>query len=239
MSQAKSTLYALLVGFAVFASSAARADDIAIEGDRVTLAMILPALAGSTLGALDVGPSPMPGQSSVIRASDVRAKLKEGGHDARGLAIPKRVRLVRRAKKLEEAELAERVMAALAPSVAPCDIEQLSSLPALTIAAGDFELEAEALARKATGRTNVVVVLRQGERVQRISAQAVLTCPEPVIMPGARVRLVVNVGAVHVSAPGVAHQPGRVGDEIRVTNQLTKKSLMARVLDGNSVEVLR
>jgi hypothetical protein len=228
-----------LLALSVLSHSQARAEDIAVESERVTLAMILPALEGTELGALDVAPAPLPGESSVIRSSDVKAKLRESGRDARGLAIPKSVRIVRQAKKLEQRDLDELVKTALAPRVAPCDIEQLSTLPALTVAAGDFELDAEPLARKQSGRTNVTIKLTQGDRVQRISAQAVLSCPEPVVMPGASIRLVVNAGAVHVSAPGVANQPGRVGDEIRVTNQLTKKGLRGRVLDAQSVEVIQ
>ena len=69
--------------------------------------------------------------------------------------------------------------------------------------------------------------------------QLTLGCPEPVIVSGAQIRLVINNGSVHVSAPGTAHQPGRVGDEIRVTNQLSKKSLLARVIDAQSAEVIR
>jgi flagella basal body P-ring formation protein FlgA len=46
-------------------------------------------------------------------------------------------------------------------------------------------------------------------------------------------------GPVRVSAPATAHQAGRVGDEVRVTNQVTKKQLRARVLDAQTVEVLR
>jgi len=216
----------------------AHADDIAVESERVTLAMILPALLGTELGALDVAPAPLPGESSVIRASDVKAKLKESGRDPRGLAIPKSVRIVRHEKKLGKSELDALVKRALAPRVAPCDVTQLSALPELTLAAGEFEVEAEPLPRKASGRTNAVITVRQGEQVQRISAQAVLSCPEPVVMPGAQLRLVVHYGAVHVSAPGVAAQPGRVGDEIRVTNQLTRKSLKARVIDAQSAEVI-
>ena len=109
----------------------------------------------------------------------------------------------------------------------------------MTIAEGDFELEADALPRKQSGRTNVSIIVKQGDRTQRVSMQAVLTCPEPVILPGATVRLMVNYGSVHVSAPGTAGQAGRVGDEIRVTNQLTKKSMRARVIDAQSVEVLQ
>ena len=44
---------------------------------------------------------------------------------------------------------------------------------------------------------------------------------------------------VDVCAPGVANQPGRVGDEIRVTNSMSKKSLIGRVLDAQSVEVVQ
>ena len=228
----------VLFAVVALAQGRARADDIAIESERVTLAMILPALEGTELGALDLAAAPLPGESRVIRASDVKAKLRESGRDARGLAIPRSVRVVRHARSLDASQLDELARRALAPRVAPCNVEQLSVLPPMTLAAGEFELEAEALPRKASGRTNVVISLRQGERTQRLSLQAVLSCPEPVIMPGAQVKLIVIAGAVHVSAPGIAHQAGRVGDEIRVTNQITKKSLKARVLDAQSVEVI-
>jgi len=216
----------------------ARADEIAVESERVTLAMILPALEGTELGGLDLAPSPLPGESSVIRASDVKAKLKASGRDARGLAIPKSTRVTRHKKTLDAQQLDAMAKRALAPRVAPCNVEQLSALQPMVLAEGDFELTADAMPRKQSGRTSVMVTVKQGERVQRLSMQAVLSCPEPVVMPGAQVRLSLHYGAVHVSAPGVATQPGRVGEEIRVTNQLTKKSLKARVIDAQSVEVV-
>jgi flagella basal body P-ring formation protein FlgA len=52
------------------------------------------------------------------------------------------------------------------------------------------------------------------------------------------VKLVAIQGPVRVSAPATAHQAGRVGDEVRVTNQVTKKQLRARVIDAQTVEVL-
>ena len=84
----------------------------------------------------------------------------------------------------------------------------------------------------------LVVTLTQGERSQRISAQVDLSCPEPVIQPGASVRAVYATGMVRVSTTATAHQAGRVGDEIRITNQATKKQLRARVIDAQTVEVL-
>jgi hypothetical protein len=233
----KKTLYAAALLLAL--PHSVRADEVAVEGERVTLAMILPALTGTELGELDLAPAPLPGESSVIRASDVKAKLKESGRDARGLMIPKSVKLVRRKRTVETKELDALAKVALAPRVAPCNVEQLSVLSPVTLGEGEFELEAEAMQRKQSGRTNVVLTLRQGERTQRISMQAVLSCPAPVVQPGAQVRLIVINGAVRVTAPGVATQPGRVGDEIRVTNSISKKSLMGRVIDAQSVEVVQ
>ncbi len=213
-------------------------NDIAIESERVTLAMILPALEGTDLGALDLAPAPLPGESRVIRASDIKAKLHESGRDARGLAIPRSVRVVRHAHTLAAAELDDLAKKALSARVAPCSVTELSTLTPLTIAEGPFELEAEATPRKVSGRTHAALIVRQGERTQRLSVQAVVSCPEPVVMPGAELKLIAVSGAVRVSAPAVAQQPGRIGDEIRVTNQITKKSLKARVLDAQSAEVI-
>lgn len=239
----KNKLYALLLcaalALVVLTHGEAQAEDIAVEGDRVTLAMILPALQGTELGGLDLAASPLPGESSVIRASDVKAKLRESGRDARGLLIPKSVRLVRHKKSLDAKELDGLIRSALAARVAPCTVAQLSTLQPITIAQGEFQLEAEPMPRKQSGRTSAVVTVKQGDRTQRVNVQAQLDCPAPVVMPGAQIRLVLNSGSVHVSAPGIAHQPGRVGDEIRVTNQLTKTSLMARVIDAQSAEVIR
>ena len=127
---------------------------------------------------------------------------------------------------------------ALAAQVAPCTVESVSTLPAVTLGGGDYDVETEAAARRNSGRVGVVITLKQGERSQRISAQVELTCPQPVVQPGANVRAVYAHGVVRVSAMATVHQAGRVGDEIRVTNQATKKQLRARVIDAQTVEVL-
>ena len=228
----------MLLGLASLRATA-RAEEVAVEGERVTLAMLLPALVGSELGGLEIAAAPLPGAQSVIRASDIKAKLKESGHDPRGLAIPRSVRVVRRARSLEARELEDEVRKALGMQVAPCEIAEVSKLPKLTVGAGELAIEAEPMPRKASGRTTFSINVRQGERSQRISAQAVLACPQPVVMPGSQVRIVAISGPVRVTAPGVATQPGRVGDEIRVTNQLSKRGLRARVIDAQSVEVVQ
>jgi len=229
---------ALWVGL-VSPRSVAHAEEVAVEGDRVTLAMILPALAGSEIGGVDIAAAPLPGKHSVVRASDIKAKLKASGRDSRGLAIPRSVRLVRRARTIDAKELEEMVRTALAPHIAPCDVAQVSVLEPITIGDGEFELEASPVQRKQSGRTQATITFRQGERSQRISTQAVLHCPDPVMLPGSTIRLVAISGPVRVSAPGTVNQPGRVGDEIRVTNQLTRRALKARVIDAQTAEVIQ
>jgi hypothetical protein len=233
-----------LVHVAVLAASLsfaarARAEELAVEGESVALAAILPVLAGTELGSLIVADAPLPGESRVVRASDIKALLKAHGADARGLALPRSVRLVRRARTVSEAELGKRVREAVAAQIAPCQIASLSTLPAVSLGAGDYDVVAQPSARRDSGRAALVITLKQGDRVQRISAQLELSCPAPVLQPGANVRLVAVQGSVRVSAPAVAHQPGRVGDEIRVTNQVTKRQLRARVIDAQTVEVVQ
>ncbi|MEZ4253151.1 MAG: hypothetical protein R3B99_33505 [Polyangiales bacterium] len=65
-----------------------------------------------------------------------------------------------------------------------------------------------------------VVRVREAGREQRVSVRATVRCPEPEVAAGARVRVVVRIGAVQATATGVA--PGRSGDVIEVTNDATR-----------------
>jgi hypothetical protein len=219
--------------------SVARADTVYASGDVVRLRELLPALAGSELGELPVGKAPLPGQSSVVLGSDVRRALKEAGHDARGLAIPRSSRVERKAQTLSESELKARVGDALASSVAPCSIGSMSSFAAITLGDGPYELRADAPPRRNSGRSAFSLTLVQGTDSRRIHGQIELHCPPPAVQPGASVKLTVTSGAVRVSAPATAHQPGQPGDQIRVTSSLNRQSYLARVVDANTVELVR
>lgn len=221
------------------ALSLAHAEDLAVEGERVQLYAVLPALEGTELGELVVADAPLPGESRVVRASDIKAVLKANGRDARGLDLPRSIRLVRKARNVSDTELAQRVRAAVASQIAPCQVQSLSTLPPVSVGGGDYEVEATLPPRRDSGRASLSITVKQGERSQRISAQAELICPEPVIQPGMNVKLVSVQGPVRVSAPATVHQAGRVGDEVRVTNQVSKKQLRARVIDAQTVEVLQ
>lgn len=206
---------------------------------QITLAEILPALAGSDLGALELGPAPPPGESRVVRRSEVLAALRTAGRDPRGLAIPASTRVRREARALEPEALAELARPAVAEALAPCRVESLSFQHGATLAEGDVEVEVDGSPIPRTGRSVVVVVLRTGSVEVRAPAQAEVECPPPIVHPGQRVSIIARFGAVEASAPGVARQPGRTGDVIRVQSAHSRATLRARVIDAETVEVVR
>ena len=63
-------------------------------------------------------------------------------------------------------------------------------------------------------------------------------CPQVVVQSGRQVRIVAAIGNVRASASGEARQNGRVGEIIRVYNQVTRKMLRAKVIDEQTVEVV-
>ncbi len=219
--------------------STARADDVEVSGERITLAMILPALAGTELGSLDLGASPQPGRPMWVRASDVRAALRRDHRDDRGLSIPSRTRVLRPVRLLDAKELERLARDSLQAVLAPCKVESIAPLEPQTLAAGEVTVTAVAEPPRTSGRVAFQLTVTQSSTSSTQHAQAVVECPPAVVAAGATLRLVATVGAVKVVAPGVAGQAGRVGDEIRVTNSITRKALKARVLDAQSAEVLQ
>ncbi len=59
----------------------------------------------------------------------------------------------------------------------------------------------------------------------------------PDIESGRETLIIYSDGLCRVTAPGVALQPGAVGDYIKVRNQATKKIIMSRVIDDRAVAV--
>ena len=54
---------------------------------------------------------------------------------------------------------------------------------------------------------------------------------------GAQVVLLYETGSLHVEAPGIAHEPGKIGDVIQVKNPASGKLLRGVVIDARSVRV--
>lgn len=60
----------------------------------------------------------------------------------------------------------------------------------------------------------------------------------PLVERGDRVKLLVSAGPVNVSTLGVAKADGGAGDQIRVENLSSRKTVIGRVVDDTTVEVL-
>jgi len=59
----------------------------------------------------------------------------------------------------------------------------------------------------------------------------------PLITKGDRVTIIAELPNLIVTAVGIAQGQGSAGDQIRVTNSMGKKEIIARVVDGSTVTV--
>lgn len=211
---------------------------VASAQDAVVLAEVVPALEGTELGALEIGPAPPPGRARRVTRGEVLAALRRAGRSTRGLSIPRVIRVRREARTLSAEALTSLARSFADATLSPCRIESFDVHNGASVATGPLEVAVEGQTPRRSGAAPVVVVLTAGGRETRVPAQARVACPAPVIRPGARVQLVARFGRVEATAPGVARQPGRVGDVIRVQNLRSRATLSARVLDDRRVEVL-
>ncbi|MFK7988971.1 MAG: flagella basal body P-ring formation protein FlgA [Sandaracinaceae bacterium] len=204
--------------------------------DEVRLAELIPALAETELGRLPITAAPPPGGRVVVRRSDVLAALRRADRPTGGLAIPARTVIRRDAQELDADALAELAAPSAAAVMAPCRVTSIEVHGTAAIPPGEGHVTVEGQAPRRGGATPMVLLV--GPRQLRVPAHARVECPAPVIAPGRHVRLEARYGNVVASMPGVARQPGRVGDVIRVTSGPTRRVLRARVRDANTLEVV-
>ena len=206
--------------------------------DRITVAEVIPVLAGSEVGQLELGPAPAPGRSRVVHAREVRAALKKAGVDATGIRIPKRRRIERAARSIEPAELAQLARHAIEQALGACHPVEITSRQAVQVGTGELDISASAPRPTRSGQGSVMLALASDGRTVRVPVRVRYDCPPPVIRSGAAVTVIAVVGNVRATAPAVAAQAGRVGDRIHVTNRLTGSRLLAQVVDATTVEVV-
>lgn len=78
---------------------------------------------------------------------------------------------------------------------------------------------------------------RRAIRVNSIIRGPMMETP-PLIFKGDRVKLVAKIGALTVRTIGIAKNEGGKGDQIRVVNISSKKTVVGRVMDAATVEVV-
>jgi len=213
---------------------------LAAAQDRVTLDEVLPALSGTDIGAIELGAAPPPGNSRIVRRSEVLNALRRAGRPSDGLAIPRSTRIHRGARQLNETQLERLIGPAVHAALAPCTIGELVLPEQTTLPSGGLDVSAEARRPSRSGRATAVAIIRSGARETRVPVRAAVTCPPPSIEPGSRVNVVVWVGNVRATAQGEARQPGRIGDSIRVRIASgNRRTVEARVVNAQTVELLR
>lgn len=221
------------------AVSDAQAQALRSQGSRIRLSELVPALAGTELGALDVGPAPPPGAHRVVYRAEVLRALRRAGRDRRGLAIPRRFRVTRRGRTVGGRELDGLARPAVGRALSPCRVETLTGAGQIRVPQGALEVSAEGQAPRRSGVVPVSLRLSADGFETRLPLRARVSCPPPLVRAGAQVQLLVRRGRVEARAPGIARQHGRVGDTIVVQNTRSRTRVSGRVLDAQTVEVSR
>ena len=207
--------------------------------ERILLQEVLPALQETELGHIELGRAPPPGTGRVVRRSEVLAALRDAGHEVRGLAIPAATRIERRARVLDRDAFAELARTRIVHALTPCRVETLHSPATITLPEGPASVRVDISPVRRTGSMTAVVIVDVAGRETRVPVRVDVTCPAPTVQPGNQVRIVVAVGNVLATAPGEVRQSGYAGENIRVTNRLTRRTILARVVDGETVRLLR
>jgi hypothetical protein len=205
--------------------------------ERITLAEVIPALSGTELGDIDLGEAPAPGLSRVVSRSEVLAALRRVDRSAKGLLIPRATRIERVARRIEASELAALIAPALSEAISPCELGQLRALDAVSVPQGQLVVRAEGRAPARSGNVSAVVILESRGRALRLAVRATAVCPAPLVQSSSPVRIVAKIGNVVASAPGEAHQAGRLNDIVLVSRRTDGARIRARVVDRDTVEV--
>ena len=209
------------------------------HAEDVVLSEVIPSLAGTQFGSAVIGEAPATGKEKRFSRKEISRALKVQGIDASIFRLPKSVKISRKPRWIERAELEQLVRTDVEAHMAPCTVTQLELPDKIKIGPGDATVDVKAHKPQRTGRASASVRLITKKGEAKFSAMAHVTCPDAAVAPGDRVTIQVKLGNVKATAPGVINQRGRVGDTVRVRNLVTQASLMAKVVDAGTVEVKR
>ena len=223
-------------------AAAAKLRRVAVDGDRITLGDVL-ASAPAEVARLDLGPAPEPGKTKVIHGKLIRRRLREALISIKGLRIPGKVRVIRRAQVLTELQLQALVERQL-PRYLPgkVQVKRLKVKGGITLPRGTVHLWAEDVKLR-RGHQTVIAFVRAGDsRAKRVlvgvdvergrSGGALL------VKRGEPVVIRVQGRGVTVRAKGVSQQDGRQGQMVGVLPGDGKKLIRGRVVSEGVVEVM-
>lgn len=223
----------------LLSAASVHAQEVVASSDRVLLHEVMPALAGTPVGAVDVAQAPAPGTTLTIHRADVQRALTQAGlrESLKAKDIPKSVKVSRQAVKLSRDELQAQAHEHVLAAVTPCDLGEVRYPSEVRVQAGPRTFRAEFNGLRSGSLTGAVFI-EAGGRETRVPVIATLVCPPPEVKAGTQLLAVAQVGPVKATAPAEARQTGRVGEIIRITNRATGASLRGRIVNSRTVEIV-
>jgi Chaperone for flagella basal body P-ring formation len=234
----------LTLGALAFVTNDAAAEEIkerALSRQRVLLSDVVDG-APADLATIDLGPSPAPGSSRLIKRDEIDAALANDS-DRKRVKFSAAIRVVRKTKPLSVVELEKLTTTAIKGLSLPKGVTFLAARPksAVRVPDGFDTLDVEMARfphREGKHSTTVTLVLRQGDDVIAkvpVSVDFKLG-PEAAIADvkkGEKVQFIVRRGQIEIRATASANTDADVGDLVQVTVSDSGKVLKGRLSSIN------
>jgi len=243
--------FALFValGALAFVTNDADADAVkerALSRQRVLLSDVVDG-APADLATIDLGPSPAPGSSRLIKRDEIDAALANDS-DRKRVKFSSAIRVVRKTKPLSAVELEKLTTAAIKALSLPKGATFVAARPksAVRVPDGFDTIDVEMARfprREGKHSTTVTLVLRQGDDILakvpvsvdfKLGPQAAIAD----VKKGEKVQFIVRRGQIEIRAIASANADADVGDLVQVTVSDSGKVLKGRLTSQNPALVM-
>ncbi len=226
---------------AVGESAEAKAKEHALASPRITLGDI--ADVPEELRAVDLGPSPLPGSSRVLKRAELEGAIPEANR--RGLNLPVSVRVVRKSRTLSIPDIEGMVEQALQVRGLPkgATLTRIRPRAAAVVADGfdsavlEFPKPPRREGKHLTAAT--LQLMQSGEQIGKLVVNIEFALGKEAaiadVPKGSKVQFTIRRGAVMVSALATTAADADLGDSVLVTVSDSGKVLRGRVESSNVV----
>lgn len=223
-------------------------EQVAVQGARFRLGDIAVVQGDETLCQtllqIELGASPLAGQSRLFTRQQLLTRLRQHGVDpsAVQLEMPPSVRITRTAQSLETSQLEqfarERLRAILGERASEWTLENPPAPATLPSGAVTFQLGSEPRVGSKSAILEVVALVENQPRARYLLRfKAPVQARQIAIRSGESVQVRIIADGVTLEVKGVARATGALEETIPVYISETQKTLRAQVVDTGVVEV--
>lgn len=244
----RTALFVCLGAIALVTSDAGAAEvkERAVTSARVLLSDVVDG-APADLAEIDLGPTPAPGSSRLIKREDIDAAL-DNEADRKRVKLKSAVRVVRKTKALATTDLEKLATAAVKATTLPKGATLVGAKPKSSVKVPDgydtVDIELGKFPRREGKHTaSATLVFKQGDDVvAKISLPVDFKLgPEAAVADvkkGEKVSFLVRRGQIEIRAMATANADADVGDTVQVTVSDSGKVLKGRVSSANPAVIL-